>query len=104
MHIITHRNRRERKPAVNTQRGRMSANQRFNELRQGLHEQRKRLRRKDGMGEKGQGRLVASIPAEVIREVHRNDGADAVKDSKYLIRRAKELGLPVEMGRSTRRR
>jgi len=104
MYIITHRNRRERKPVQNTELHRTNPAQRHAEINRSLNEQRRNLHRRDGMSKDGRGRLVASIPAEVIREVRRNDGAAAVQDTKYLIRRAEELGHPVRMGRSKRRR
>lgn len=104
MHIIMRNSKRERAPIQNTQRYRTTPQQRHTEICKNLAEQRKNLHRKDGMSKDGRGRFVASIPAEVIREVQRNDGADAVKDTKYLIRRAEALGIPVRMGRSKRRR
>ena len=104
MNIITRRNRRERIPVQNTERHRTNPAQRHAEINRSLNEQRRNLYRKDGMSKDGHGRLIASIPAEVIREVQRNDGPEAVKDTKYLIRRAEELGHPVRMGRSKRRR
>ena len=104
VHIITNRSRRERKPIQNTERFRTTPGQRQHELCKALSSQRKNLYRKDGMSRDGSTRHVASIPPEVVREVLRNDGREALGDDKYLIRRAEELGLPVRMGRSTRRR
>jgi len=104
MEIIMRKSKRERMPAQNTQRHRMTAQQRHEEINRDLAEKRKNLYRKNGMSKDGNSRFVASIPAEVVREVQRNDGADAVKDTAYLIRRAEALGHPVRMGQSKRRR
>lgn len=102
--IITHRNRRERKPVQNTERHRTNPQQRHNELCKALHKRRKNLFKKNGMTRDGNMRLVASIPPEVANEVVRNDGREALADDKYLIRRAEELGVPVRMGERKRRK
>jgi hypothetical protein len=44
-------------------------------------------------------RHVAAIPVEVREFVRRNDGIEASRDVKHLIRTAEELGLNVRTGR-----
>ena len=38
------------------------------------------------------------IPQEAVADVLRNDGADAVQDTKHLIKRAQELGFDTRTG------
>jgi hypothetical protein len=88
---------RERKP-VSPHDPRMTPQQRFDQQRRIRGTMRKEMRRSKGWDKDKSMRHVASIPPEVHAEVLRNDGAEAARDPKYLIRRCRELGIDPTTG------
>jgi hypothetical protein len=54
---------------------------------------RQALRHTNGWSKDRKTRFVASIPPEVYNHVMRNEGPEAVKDAKYMIRRSQQLGI-----------
>lgn len=68
-------------------------------IHEGLQDRRKRLRDRKGWTDDKRMKLVASIPASVVEEVILNDGPEASRDLKYLIRRSEELGFRTRMKR-----
>jgi len=64
-----------------------------------LKETRRNLKNRKGFNDTKTARLVAQIPAEVAAHVYRNEGAEAAKDMRYLIKAARKMGIDCRVSR-----
>jgi len=64
-----------------------------------LNDTRKNLRNRKGFNDTKTSRIVAQIPAEVYNHVVRNEGIEAARDNRYLIKAAEKLGIDCRVSR-----
>lgn len=66
-----------------------------------LKNTRRNLKNRKGFNDTKTSRLVASIPAEVYSHVIRNEGREAAKDTRYLIKAAAKMGIDCRVSRGS---